>query len=198
MNQDSDGESLTASNDDALHSSLREGVGQKLHSTDDGHLQNPLHKNLGGKGGHFFFSKFWASLIILYIFLFSLLLRIGDHMNHKTKKISAWILMVCMALPTAKDYARGQLSEREFKCLEKLWTKESNWRANAKSKTHDMGIPQRHMKHNSKAQQEKFLRDPLAQVDWGLGYIEHRYGTPCRALAAWMSRADHRGVGGWY
>ena len=197
MNHDSD-VSLPDSQGDGLSSSLREGVGQKPHSTDDGHLQDPLHKNLGGKGGHFLFSKFWASLMFIYIYLFSLLLRIGDQMNHKTKKISAWILMVCMALPSAKDYAQGKISEREFKCLDKLWTKESNWRSNAKSKTHDMGIPQRHMKHNSKAQQEKFLRDPLAQVDWGLGYIEHRYGTPCRALAAWMSRADHRGVGGWY
>jgi len=119
-------------------------------------------------------------------------------MKQKSQKISAWILMVCMALPSAKDYARGQLSERQFKCLEKLWTKESNWRANAKSKTHDMGIPQRHMKHNSKAQQEKFLSDPLGQVTWGLNYIRVRYQTPCNALAVWMSRADHRGVGGWY
>lgn len=197
MNHDSD-VSLPKSQGDGLSSFLREGVGQKLHSTDDGHLQNSLINFYGGKRGHFLFSKFWASLLFIYIYLFSLLLRIGDQMNHKTKKISAWILMVCMALPSAKDYAQSKISEREFKCLDKLWTKESNWRSNAKSKTHDMGIPQRHMKHNSKAQQEKFLRDPLAQVDWGLGYIEHRYGTPCRALAAWMSRADHRGVGGWY
>ncbi len=119
-------------------------------------------------------------------------------MNHKLTNISAWALMICMALPTAKDYARGQVSERQFKCLEKLWTKESNWRANAKSRTHDMGIPQRHMRHNTKAQQRDFLSDPLAQVDWGLGYIAHRYGTPCQALSVWMSRADDRGVGGWY
>jgi len=119
-------------------------------------------------------------------------------MKQKTQKISTWILMICMTLPSAKDYARGQLSEREFKCLDKLWTKESNWRANARSKTHDFGIPQRHMKHNTKAQQEKFLADHLAQIDFGLRYIAHRYQTPCRALAVWMSRADHRGVGGWY
>lgn len=118
----------------------------------------------------------------------------------ETMKILGLYLLafVCLALPSPKDYAAGQLSKKQYQCLLTLWTKESNWRSNAQSKTHDMGIPQRHMKHNTKKQQQKFLSDPLAQIDWGINYIKIRYHTPCRALAAWMSRADHRGVGGWY
>ena len=50
MNHDSD-VSLPDGQGDGLSSSLREGVGQKPYSTDDGHLQDPLHKNLGGRGG---------------------------------------------------------------------------------------------------------------------------------------------------
>ena len=170
-------------------------LGQKHQSTDDGQspiqmMSSPTPKNyLGGKGGHFII--FWN--------LANLILHTHSSLGEQMKTIGIYLLsFACLALPTPKEYAAGQLSKKQYQCLHTLWTKESNWRSNAQSKTHDMGIPQRHMKHNTKKQQQKFLSDPLEQVSWGLNYIKIRYQTPCRALAAWMSRADHRGVGGWY
>jgi len=173
-----------------------ESLGQKHQSKDDDQRSFQMmsssrsENSSGGEGGAF--HNLWILINLLPLISFS---PLGD-----TMKISLLFIvsMICLSLPNPQQYAQGQLSEKQYQCLHTLWTKESNWRSNAKSATHDMGIPQRHMKHNTKAQQEKFLSDPLAQVDWGLGYIEHRYNTPCRALAAWMSRADHRGVGGWY
>ncbi len=103
-----------------------------------------------------------------------------------------------------KTYARYLISKRwdkpgeQFGCLTKLWGKESAWNYQAKSATHDYGIPQRHMKHNTKRQINKFLQDPQAQIQWGLNYIEHRYKSPCGALQSWLSRADKNGRGGWY
>jgi hypothetical protein len=88
--------------------------------------------------------------------------------------------------------------QREFKCLKTLWGKESAWNYKAKSPTHDYGIPQRHMSHNTKAQIADFMSHPHPQIRWGLGYIEHRYDTPCKALDSWLSRADKNGRGGWY
>ena len=87
-----------------------------------------------------------------------------------------------------KSYARAAMKIQynwdgdEFKCLGKLWGKESAWNHEAKSPTHDYGIPQRHMSGNSQQEIEKFLNNPLFQVHWGLNYINHRYGSPCEAL----------------
>jgi len=47
------------------------------------------------------------------------------------------------------------------------------------------------MPKHSKKQIEKFLRDPKGQIDWGIGYIRHRYGDVCSALA-------HHKERGWY
>lgn len=92
---------------------------------------------------------------------------------------------------TAKSIARKSLADfgwkqTEFSCLAKLWGKESAWNYKAVNKrTHDHGIPQRHMSHNTTAQRAAFLSDPVVQINWGLKYIDHRYDTPCRALDFW-------------
>jgi membrane-bound lytic murein transglycosylase MltF len=105
---------------------------------------------------------------------------------------------------SAKDYAKHLLRtehkqpEREYRCLAQLWGKESAWNHRAKSPTDDYGIPQRHMSHNTAAEIADFMSHPHTQVRWGLGYIEHRYETPCKALHSWLSRADKNGRGGWY
>jgi hypothetical protein len=103
-----------------------------------------------------------------------------------------------------KDYAKHLVSKRfpsakkQWQCLAHLWGKESAWNYKAKSPTHDYGIPQRHMKHNTQKEIKKFLDNPYAQIKWGLTYIESRYKTPCGALQSWLSRADKNGRGGWY
>ena len=91
------------------------------------------------------------------------------------------------------EYAITQYSwdDKQFECLVALWNRESNWRWKAKSPTDDFGIPQRHMRNNSKAEIEKFLSDPMAQISWGLSYIEHRYSNPCSAK-------KHSDLKGWY
>ena len=88
--------------------------------------------------------------------------------------------------------------KQQFGCLAKLWGKESAWNHKAKSPTHDYGIPQRHMKHNTQKQIKDFLKNPQGQIKWGLNYIQMRYESPCGALQSWLSRADENGRGGWY
>ena len=86
-----------------------------------------------------------------------------------------------------KSYARAMgvykynWDSEQFICLGKLWGKESAWNHEAQSPTHDYGIPQRHMSRNTQKEIDKFLNDPINQIIWGLGYIEHRYGSPCKA-----------------
>ena len=92
-----------------------------------------------------------------------------------------------------RDYARALVLAKwgdpnEFGCLTKLWGKESAWNYKAKSPTHDYGIPQRHMSHNTPKEINKFLRHPQNQIQWGLTYIETRYKSPCRAWAKWQQQ----------
>lgn len=108
-----------------------------------------------------------------------------------------------ISLMKPKDYARLLVQKnfkqpsKEFKCLAQLWGKESAWNYKAKSPTHDYGIPQRHMKRNTKAQIADFMDNPHTQIRWGVNYIKTRYQTPCGALESWLSRSEN-GRGGWY
>ena len=91
------------------------------------------------------------------------------------------------AIDAYKIYAHIKIgSYKEFNCLEKLWTKESNWRPKAKNKNSSAyGIPQLlKMKETN----------PYKQIDLGLKYIaKHRVykGSACKAL-------NHHKKRGWY
>jgi hypothetical protein len=84
-----------------------------------------------------------------------------------------------------KEYALHSLgyNYKEFKCLDKLYTKESNWRPEAKNGSHH-GIPQGRSEYLARVNGYK-------QVEWGLKYIGHRYGEPCIALDHWKAKGWH-------
>lgn len=91
------------------------------------------------------------------------------------------------AIDAYKIYAHIKIGNyKEFVCLEKLWTRESNWRPKAKNKhSSAYGIPQLlNMKETN----------PYKQIDLGLKYIAHHRiykGNACKALA-------HHKKKGWY
>ena len=74
-----------------------------------------------------------------------------------------------------KLYAHSRVIDfKQFICLEKAWTIESNWNprsvGNRKGKFKVYGIPQI---KNIKVR----ALDPYSQIDWGLRYIKHRYSN---------------------
>jgi hypothetical protein len=75
-----------------------------------------------------------------------------------------------------KLYSHIKLTNhRQYLCLEKLWYLESKWNPRADNKRSSAyGIPQL---------LKLKINDPYKQIDAGLKYIAHRYGTPCKALA---------------
>ena len=90
----------------------------------------------------------------------------------------------------AKKVARGILmdeygfTEKEYKCLNQLWTQESNWNyksRNKKSGAH--GIPQALPASKMNVVSTDWRTNPVTQIRWGLRYISIRYETPCKALA---------------
>jgi hypothetical protein len=80
-----------------------------------------------------------------------------------------------------KLYAHSRVGDfKQFICLEKAWTKESNWNpkavGNKQGTKRVYGIPQ------IKNEKVRSL-DPFSQIDWGLRYINYRYqGDACLML----------------
>lgn len=96
----------------------------------------------------------------------------------------------------AKAHAKMQMgswgwkTSSQWKCLHQLWTNESNWRPTAQNKTavtqtrdgktvklYAGGIPQILGLSPSSS--------VPTQIQRGLQYISHRYGSPCAAMDWW-------------
>jgi hypothetical protein len=98
---------------------------------------------------------------------------------------------------SAQAYAAGAVASRgwggdQFNCLVKLWQKESNWRVDAaNSSSGAYGIPQSLPGSKMASAGADWQTNPATQIEWGLGYISGRYGTPC---GAWGHSVDV----GWY
>jgi hypothetical protein len=84
-----------------------------------------------------------------------------------------------------KQYALHLLNYdyQQYKCLSKLYGKESAWNPKAANGSH-YGIPQ------GKSEWLKH-QDGYTQVRWGLEYIYNRYSTPCLALDHWKAHNWH-------
>lgn len=98
---------------------------------------------------------------------------------------------------SAQAIAAGMVADRgwgddQFNCLVSLWKKESGWRVNAEnSSSGAYGIPQALPGSKMASSGDDWQTNAATQIDWGLGYITGRYGTPC---GAWAHSSDV----GWY
>jgi hypothetical protein len=76
----------------------------------------------------------------------------------------------------------------QFRCLVKLWTRESGWNHRAGNRwSGAYGIPQALPAHKMASHGSDWRTNPRTQIAWGLSYIKKRYGTPCRAWAHFLS-----------
>jgi hypothetical protein len=91
----------------------------------------------------------------------------------------------------SKAYAQDALYDwkmNQWRCLDLLWTKESNWRPAAYNPVKVMG------KNAGGIPQILGLSpdtNPPEQIDRGISYIIHRYTTFCNAWKHWQKK-------GWY
>ena len=77
----------------------------------------------------------------------------------------------------------------QYRCLNSLWTKESNWRVTADNPTSSAyGIPQALPGSKMRSAGADWRTNPATQITWGLRYIDGRYGTPCAAWNHFRSR----------
>ncbi len=79
------------------------------------------------------------------------------------------------------EYAWG---EDQYRCLNRLWTKESHWNYKARNKRSGAhGIPQALPASRMDVVSTDWRTNPVTQIRWGLRYIEARYDNPCKAWA---------------
>lgn len=79
-------------------------------------------------------------------------------------------------------------TENDFDCLVKLWTKESNWNANAhNSSSGAHGIPQSLPASKMASEGSDYYTNGKTQIRWGLKYIKGRYGSPSKAWSFWLN-----------
>ncbi|TFV99072.1 coiled-coil domain-containing protein [Leifsonia flava] len=97
----------------------------------------------------------------------------------------------------AQAYAAGAIGAYgwggdQFGCLQRLWNKESGWRADAyNASSGAYGIPQSLPGEKMASAGVDWRTNAGTQINWGLSYIAQRYGSPC---GAW----DHSVVWNWY
>ena len=83
-------------------------------------------------------------------------------------------------------------SSDQFGCLDSLWTRESGWNPAAENASSGaFGIPQSLPGSKMASAGADWATNPATQIEWGLGYIQDRYGSPC---GAWSHSESY----GWY
>jgi hypothetical protein len=79
--------------------------------------------------------------------------------------------------------------DRQYACLNLLWTHESHWNSKAANpKSTAYGIPQFLDSTWTNYNYPVRPKDPIVQVTAGLRYITKRYGSPCKAWSFWKTR----------
>jgi hypothetical protein len=83
------------------------------------------------------------------------------------------------------------MGDDQFDCLVSLWNRESHWNVTAENPDGAYGIPQALPGSKMASAGPDWQTNATTQIQWGLGYISGRYGTPC---GAW----SHSQSTGWY
>ena len=83
-------------------------------------------------------------------------------------------------------------SEYDFECLVKLWYRESGWNPNSHNRSSGAhGIAQALPASKMAPYGDDYYTNGYVQINWGLDYINGRYGSPSNAWGAFCSK-------GWY
>lgn len=88
----------------------------------------------------------------------------------------------------AQAYAASQLGAHgwdasQMQCLVKLWTKESDWKTTATNPSSGAyGVVQSLPAEKMASAGADYRTNYRTQINWGLKYVQERYGSPCGAL----------------
>ena len=110
---------------------------------------------------------------------------------------SSFFVATSSEVRASQEYAMTRLQElgfdeSQFLCLVNLWNRESHWNYRSENKNSGAyGIPQALPGSKMASAGADWQTNPKTQIEWGLGYVLGRYGSPC---GAWQHSEDK----GWY
>ena len=86
----------------------------------------------------------------------------------------------------AKSYAEARCkdygwSNDDYNNLVSLWEKESGWNVTAGNPDKAYGIPQAYPGNKMSSAGQDWKTNYKTQINWGLNYIQGRYGNPTKA-----------------
>ncbi|TLQ46257.1 aggregation-promoting factor C-terminal-like domain-containing protein [Streptomyces marianii] len=96
------------------------------------------------------------------------------------------------AAATPQEIAKQMMPTAQFQCFDKIVSHESNWNhtaTNASSGAY--GLVQALPGGKMASAGADWKTNPKTQIEWGLDYMNERYGSPCGAWNFWQ--ANH-----WY
>ena len=77
----------------------------------------------------------------------------------------------------------------QWSCLDELWKRESGWSHTAGNQSSGAyGIPQALPGSKMAVYGADWQTNPATQIQWGLAYIQGRYGTPCGAWGQFTAK----------
>lgn len=110
--------------------------------------------------------------------------------NNAKDKVRRNIGISCLQA-AKQDWYTPTSYKAQVQCMVRLFTKESRYDETARNESGAYGIPQALPGNKMASAGSDWRTNPATQIEWGLHYIDKRYGTPC---GAW----DHSKREGWY
>ncbi|WP_031080417.1 transglycosylase SLT domain-containing protein [Streptomyces sp. NRRL S-118] len=96
------------------------------------------------------------------------------------------------ASASAQDIAKKLVPAGQYQCFDKIVEHESGWNPSATNASSGAyGLVQALPGSKMASAGADWKTNPATQIEWGLDYMNDRYGSPCGAWKFWQSN-------GWY
>ncbi|MFF8292498.1 transglycosylase SLT domain-containing protein [Streptomyces sp. NPDC016309] len=93
---------------------------------------------------------------------------------------------------SAQDIAKKMVPAGQYQCFSKIVEHESGWNPSATNASSGAyGLVQALPASKMSSAGADWKTNPATQIEWGLDYMNDRYGSPCGAWNFWQSN-------GWY
>lgn len=87
-----------------------------------------------------------------------------------------------------KQYALSRLGQTQYNCFNNIVIKESGWNHTATNPSSGAyGLVQALPGSKMASAGSDWQTNPITQINWGISYMNDRYGSPCGAWSFWLN-----------